>query len=133
MNTTSEKIIIKLVLQYATQMNEIEAYAHTIKQDFAEYQVLYKNIFDKYVTQKKRVYGGNGDCYGNPTKYDSIDKAVETTVTFKTKNRAEVYFKTENDFNAEYLFIVLFQKGEWKIDSYKLKWYNAEKWTNMLL
>lgn len=133
MNTTSEKTIIELVLQYATQMNAIETHAHATQQDFTEYQAAYKVIFDKYVTEKKRVYGGKGDCYGDPTKYDGIETATETLVTFKTKSKAEVYFKTENDFDAEYLFILLNQKGEWKIDSYKEKWYNAEKWTNRLL
>lgn len=133
MSTQLEETIIELVLQYATQMNLIEDEAFKKQQDFLEYQAAYKTIFDKYTTEKKRVYGGNGDSYGNPTTYDGIENALESAVTFKTKSRAEVYFKTSNSFDAEYLFIVLFQKKEWKIDSYKYKWYNNEKWTNGLL
>lgn len=124
--------LIKLVLEYTTQMNEIESKYFKSK-DFDGYGKEYTKIFEKYCTNKKRAYGGRADSFGEPTKYDGIEKSINHNTELKTKSRAEVYFKTKNNFDAEYLFIVLKKSGEWKIDSYKRKWFGAEKWTNELL
>ena len=89
-------------------------------------------IFQKYCTNKKRSYGGKANSYGIPTKYDGIESYIEKKIDLKNKNRMEVYFKTNNQFKAEYLFVVLRSKKLWRIDSVKDKWYNKEKWNTII-
>jgi hypothetical protein len=119
-----------LVLDYASQQNKIER--DICKKDeaqpdeyfFPQYKKRYLPVFEAYCSKKKRVYGGKADSYGSPAKYDGIENYTEYSVELKNKNRAEVYFKTDNDFDAEYLFIVVRQSGVWRIDNYKNRWYN---------
>ena len=131
--------LISLVLEYTSIMNKIESdidskSAEEPKKDFfPEFKERYLPVFEKYCSDKRRVYGGQANSYGNPTKFDGIEKNIEKSVELKNKNRAEVYFKTDNDFDAEYLFIVLRKNGTWRIDSAKDRWYNNEKWKSVLL
>ncbi len=129
----------QMVLEYSTQMNELELkYSELDEKNtnidyFLAYKKEYFPIFEKYCTNKKRAYGGRGDNFGSPAQYDGIENSVESKVEIKTKSRAEVYFKTNNNFKAEYLFVVLKKSGEWKIDNVKYKWYEKEKWDTMHL
>ncbi len=131
--------LINSVLEYATQMNTLELSFSKLddenpeKDYFPEYKKKYLHIFKKYCTDKKRSYGGQGDSYGEPAQYDGIENSIEQKTELKTKSRAEVYFKTKNSFDAEYLFVLLKKSGEWKIDSAKYKWYKQEKWKTLHL
>jgi hypothetical protein len=101
---------------------------------FDEFRKLLEPLYETYVTNKQRVYGGpKGYSFGFPPKFDGIENPVEANVELKNKNRAEVYFKTETDFEDEYLFVMLRKADEWKIDSYKVRMYGEEKWDNKIL
>ena len=98
--------LVSLVLEYASTMNRIEMEIF-LKQEaggistsdlFEEYEKKYLPVFTAYCSEKKRVYGGRASSFGCPTKFDGIEKYIEANVVFKNSNRAEVYFKTENDF-----------------------------------
>ncbi len=131
--------LINSVLEFASKMNELERdivekdEKNPEKDHFKEYKDKYLPIFHKYCTDKKRAYGGKADSYGTPTHYDGIEKAIDQKVVFKTKNRAEVYFKTNNDFDAEYLFVVLRKNETWKVDNVKYKWFGSDKWKPKIL
>jgi hypothetical protein len=131
--------IFNHVMEFATKMNHLENKFASINKknpgtvSFEDFNNEYAEIFTPYCTEKKRAYGGQGVCFGIPTKYDRVENYIERSIELKNKNRAEVYFKTNNNFNAEYLFIVLRKEDEWKIDSYKERRFNGEKWTNKLL
>ncbi len=134
-----ERDLIDLVLAFGSKMNELEL--EIVKKDesnpnkdfFEEYKNKYQLIFKQYCSDKKRVYGGKAVSYGIPTRYDGIETAIEKTVTLKKRNRAEVYIKTTNNFDAEYLFIVLKQNNSWKVDNVKYKWWGNEKWKPQIL
>ena len=134
-----EKHLADLVLEFASKMNAIEREIVELDEKnpdedyFDEYERKYLAIFREYCTDKKRTYGGNADSYGSPSKYDGIENFIEQKTTIKNKNRAEVYYKTNNDFEAEYLFVVLRKNGIWKIDNAKYKWYGNEKWQSMII
>ncbi|MFV0594124.1 NTF2 fold immunity protein [Shewanella sp.] len=86
-------------------------------------------LFDGFCTDKPRVYGGKvRNCFGFPSKFNGCDHPLELQVSFKNKNRAEIYIKTNTPFEDEYLFIVLKKADEWRIDSYKNRRYGNEKW-----
>ena len=132
--------LINFVQEFATKRNTYEKYVH--EQDetnhkidwFDEFRKLLEPLYDTYVTDKKRAYGGAKECsFGSPPKFDGIENPVETSVELKNKNRAEVYFKTESMFKDEYLFVVLQKANEWKIDSYKNRTLGREKWNNAIL
>lgn len=110
--------LVSLVLEYASTMNRIEMEIF-LKQEaggistsdlFEEYEKKYLPVFTAYCSDKKRVYGGRASSFGCPTKFDGIEKYIEANVVFKNSNRAEVYFKTENDFDAKYLFVLVRKK-----------------------
>lgn len=134
-----ENHLIQLTLDYGSQMNELEKdICEKDEKDpttnyFDEYKKRYKPIFESYCTDKKRVYGGQANSFGIPTKYDGIEDAIEKSVLLKNKNRAEVYFKTNNDFKAEYLFVVLRKNDVWKIDSVKYRFYDKGNWKTQIL
>lgn len=101
---------------------------------FEEFSKLVTPLFDAYCTDKQRVYGGkNPGTFGFPQKFNGIETPVDTSVAFKNKNRAEVYFKTETKFKDEYLFVMLRKANQWRIDSYKGRRYGSEKWDNKIL
>jgi hypothetical protein len=106
-----KKYISALIIEYTSIMNNIEndinkkSETYPQKDFFPEYSEKYFPIFKKYCTDKKRVYGGNADSYGDPTKFDGIENFTESNIEIKNANRIEAYFKTKNDFNAEYLFM----------------------------
>ena len=156
-----KNFLIKMVQVYGTTWNEHETYVRTqsdaqeeeMKAKFAndvdkfawqkvkppvdwfdEFTKLLAPLFDKYVTEKKRVYGGSvRRSFGFPSKFNGIENPIETNVELKNKNRAEVYFKTETKFKDEYLFVLLRKSDEWRIDSYKGRRYGNEKWDNQIL
>lgn len=74
---------------------------------FKEYRLLYEPIFNAFVSDKKRVYGGKAGSFGYPTKFDGIEEYVEKEVNLKTKGRAEVIFRTNNIFKADYQLIII--------------------------
>ena len=132
--------LVSLVLGYASTMNRIETEIF-LKQEaggistsdlFEEYEQKYLPVFTAYCSDKKRVYGGRAGSFGCPTKFDGIEKCIEANVVFKNSNRAEVYFKTENDFDAKYLFVLVRKKGLWRIDNAKERWFNGS-WRNIIL
>ena len=131
--------LIGIALEYATAMNAIErdiaaqSAANREEDFFPAFEARYRPVFEAYTTSKRRVWGGQADVYGTPSKFDGIETATESTATLKNKNRAEVYFKTDNVFKAEYLFVLLQEAGEWKIDNAKYRWYNAAKWSPLIL
>ena len=152
--------LIKMVQVYGTTWNEHETYVLTqskaqkearptfdndtdkfawLKENpqvdwFDEFSKLVAPLFDKYVTEKKRVYGGRVQrSFGFPSQFNGIENPIETSVELKNKNRAEVYFKTETKFKDEYLFVLLRKSNEWRIDSYKGRRYGGEKWDNKIL
>ena len=47
---------------------------------FPEYKEKYLGIFNKYCTNKKRSYGGQGDSYGEPAQYDGIEDSIEQKI-----------------------------------------------------
>jgi hypothetical protein len=128
-----------LVLDYASQMNTIEndickkEDAEPEKDFFPKFKQRYLPVFEAYCSDKKRSYGGQADSYGSPSKFGGIENFVEYSVELKNKNRAEVYFKTTNDENAEYLFVLLRNNKVWRIDNYKDRWYGKEKWRSGIL
>lgn len=132
--------LVSLVLEYASTMNRIEMEIF-LKQEaggistselFEEYEQKYLPVFKTYCSDKKRAYGGRADSFGCPTKFDGIEKYIEANAVLKNSNRAEAYFKTENDFNAEYFFVVVRKKGLWRIDNAKERWFNGS-WRNIIL
>ncbi len=129
----------QMVLEYASQMNELELKYIEIDgrnpdmDIISAYRKEYFPIFEKYCTDKERICGGKGSGFGSPPRYDSIENPVESNVEVKTESSAEVYFKTNNRFKAEYLFVVLKESGEWKIDAAKYKRYEKEKWDTLCL
>jgi len=138
-DTDLQNELINSALEYATQMNALELRFSKLDDEnpgtdyFPEYKEKYLGIFNKYCTNKKRSYGGQGDSYGEPAQYDGIEDSIKQKMELKTKSRAEVYFKTKNAFDAEYLFVLLKKSGDWKIDSAKYKWYKQEKWDTLHL
>ncbi len=134
-----KKYLIALVVEYTSTMNEIENYvnkksdAEPRKDFFPEFRKRYLPIFDLYCSDKKRVYGGKANSYGIPTKFDGIENSSEQSVEIKNKNRAEAYFKTQNDFDAEYWFVLVRKNDVWRIDNAKYRWYGNEKWNPMIL
>lgn len=134
-----KKYLIDFVLEFGSKMNELEreivekAESNPGKDYFEEYEKKYLPIFQEYCTDKKRIYGGKSDSYGIPTRYDGIESSIEKTITIKNRNRAEVYFKTTNNFEAEYLFVVLRKNDLWRIDNVKYKWWKSEKWKSQIL
>ncbi len=134
-----EKYLINFVLEFGSKMNALEREINEKsdnnpgKDYFEEFGEKYLPIFQEYCSNKKRAYGGKADSYGIPTRYDGIENAIEKKATIKNRNRVEVYFKTPNDFDAEYLFVALRKNDIWKIDSLKYKWYGNEKWKPQIL
>ncbi len=128
-----------MVLEYASKINELQNRCMKLEHEepdanhFPAYKKEYFPLFEKYCTDKKRLSGGKAGSFSFPPKYDGIEEAVEKSVELKHKSRAEVYFKTQNYFKSEYLFVVLKKGGEWKIDNYKERRYGKEKWENGIL
>lgn len=132
-----------LVLEYAGTMNRIEMETFLkseSKEDstsdlFEEYKAKYLPVFTAYCSDRKRVYGGKASAFGCPTQFDGIEEHVESDVVLKNANRAEVYFKTTNYQEAEYLFVVVRKKGLWRIDSAKERTYKGlyRPWHSMIL
>ena len=137
--TELKNYLINFVLEFCSKMNELEreivekAESNPGKDYFPEYRNRYLPIFEEYCSDKKRVYAGKADSYGEPTQYDGIENSIEQNTELKTKSRAEVYFKTQNSFDAEYLFVVLRKNNEWRVDSFKLRWFGNEKWDSGIL
>ena len=131
--------LTSLVLEYASTMNKIEEEICLKEQNqpekdfFPEFKKLYLPVFEKYCSEKRRIYGGKADSFGIPTKFDGIEKHTECSVDLKNKNRAEVYFKTDNDEDAEYLFVLFRKSNIWRIDNAKVRWYEEEKWDTVIL
>ncbi|WP_118975306.1 NTF2 fold immunity protein [Taibaiella koreensis] len=136
-----EHHLVAIARAYAIAMNEIEnrifelaqADSRGLKDYFEEYRKLYQPVFLEYATGKKRVYGGQANSYGRPTRYDGINEETNGKTTLKSPNRAEVHFETANAFHAEYLFVLLKEAGVWKIDNVKYKWYHAPKWSPLTM
>ncbi|QQS03882.1 MAG: hypothetical protein IPK50_16500 [Fibrobacterota bacterium] len=122
-------------------MNELEIRIFETKDNyrangvdiFEEFRKEYNPIFLRYATGKKRVYGGQANSFGKPTRYDGILIETDGQATLKSKTKAEVYFKTKNSFAAEYLFVLQKEDDEWRIDSVKHKRYNSEKWNKHIM
>jgi NTF2 fold immunity protein len=140
-STDIEKNIIQIAKEYAIKMNDIENRILELKENnsdnkidyFEEYKKQYNPVFQHYSTNKKRVYRGQANSYGKPTKYDGINEETNGQISFKSSSKAEVYFKTNNVFKAEYLFVLLKESDVWKIDNVKFKWYNNEKWKSNIM
>ena len=91
-------------------------------------------LFDDFCTEKQRVYGGKvRNSFGFPSKFNGCDHPLEVQITLKSKSRAEIYIKTNTNFEDEYLFIALKKADEWRIDSYKNRRYGNEKWSVQIL
>lgn len=136
-----ETHLIHIARSYAVKMNEIEIRIFEIYENdktgltesFAAYKAQYDPVFQQYATSKRRVYGGQANSYGRPAKYDGITTETAARATVKSKSKAEVYFQTDNQFSAEYLFVLHKEGEEWKIDNVKYKWYNNEKWSPLIM
>lgn len=137
-----KKYLLSMALYYGSKMNEIENYIYKSSKEnkgkqgfdsFGEFRKLYLPVFEAFASDKKRVYGGQANSFGFPSKYDGIENSTETFVTPKNKNRAEVYFKTNNNFEAEYLFVLVRKNNLWKIDNIKDRWYGNEKWSSTIM
>lgn len=141
LSSNVENEIIHIAQQFSIKMNEIETFIHESSNSnkdsetnyFDEYNKLYQPIFLEFATSKKRVYGGQANSFGKPTRYDGINSETIGIANVKSKNKAEVYFKTENMFKAEYLFVLHLESEAWKIDNVKYKWYNNEKWKPLIM
>lgn len=140
-NSQLEYQLIQIVKDFAIKMNEIENYIfESVKSNprsdidiFIEYKKLFNPVFKNYVTSKKRVIGGHANSYGRPTKYDGIVNETLGQVTLTSNCKAEIYFKTESNFKAEYLFTLYIEEDNWKIDNVKYKWFNKEKWKPLIM
>lgn len=140
-NDILEKFLIQRVKEFATKMNELEIRIFERKEEykangidvFEEFRKEYDPIFLRYATSKKRVYGGQASSFGKPTRYDGIMFETEGQATLKSKTKAEVYFKTKNNFDAEYLFVLQKEGEEWMVDNVKHKRYNSEKWNKHIM
>ncbi|MCW3463020.1 RhsIA family immunity protein [Chitinophaga nivalis] len=140
-NADVENHLIQIAKAYATAMNELENQMMALQKNdqagtidyFAVYRKAYDPVFQQYATDKRRVYGGKATSYGYPPKYDGITAETAGQVNFKSKRKAEVYFKTANNFDAEYLFVLHKEGDDWKIDNVKYKWYNNEKWSSLIM
>lgn len=152
-----EQEVTKIIIDYATEYNELEEkymqkrieeeekiklqvdeeeYPYAKRTDwFEEFSREFNPIWDKYITDKKRVYGGvNRKSIGYPRKYKGIEVGkITSKVTIKTKNKVEVSIVTEGDFYNEYLFILIKKSVIWKIDSYKQRSSGHSKWNNQIL
>jgi hypothetical protein len=150
--SVKEKQINKLVNQYKYNVNVLQTilnqniknirnfvrsmYDRTrvrTKKYFVAYKKQYNPVFQQYTTSKKRVYGGQANSYGRPTRYDGIVIETIGQVNLKSKSRAEVYFKTDSNVKAEYLFILLKESDSWKINNVKYKWFNNDKWKSLIM
>lgn len=140
-NASLEDHLVHIARTYAVKMNEIESRIFELaeadiesgKDYFDDYKKEYQPVFQQYATSKKRVYGGRADSYGQPTRYDGITATIPGKAILKTKGRAEIYFETGSDFEAEYLFVLLKEDDEWKIDNVKYKWYRNPKWGALIM
>lgn len=134
--------LLSMALYYGSRMNQIENHIYKLSEqnkgkqgfdDFGEFRKLYLPVFESFASDKKRVYGGKANSYGFPSKYDGIENSIERTITLKNKNKAEIYFKTTNNFDAEYLFIIIRKNNKWRIDNIKDRWYGNEKWNSIIM
>lgn len=122
-------------------MNELEIRIYEMNKNgtpdgmdiFKEFRKEYDPIFQQYATSKKRVYGGQATSFGKPTNYDGIEMNTVGQVTLKSKNKAEVYFKTTTNLDTEYLFVLCKDGSEWKIDNVKCRRYKLEKWKKHIM
>jgi len=137
-----KEYLLSIALYYGSKMNEIENHIYKLSEenrekqdfdDFSEFRKLYLPVFEAFASDKKRVYGGKADSFGYPSKYDGIENSIESSVSLKNKNRAEAYFKTTNNFDAEYLFVLVRKNNLWRIDNIKDRWYNSEKWGSVIM
>lgn len=136
-----ENHLIHIARSYAVKMNEIENQIYEMQENdkagitdcFTAYKAQYDPVFQQYTTSKRRVYGGQANSFGRPTNYDGITATTTAQATVKSKSKAQVYFQTTNQFNAEYLFVLHREGDEWKIDNVKYKWYNSEKWSALIM
>lgn len=137
-----KKYLLSMALYYGSKMNEIENHISLLDEQhrgeqgfniFDEFRKLYLPVFEAFASDKKRVCGGKANSFGSPSKYDGIENSTETSVTLKNKNRAEIYFKTNNNFDAEYLFVLVRKNNLWRIDNIKDRWYNNEKWDTTIM
>jgi hypothetical protein len=136
-----QNTIIQFAKDFALKMNAIEKRIVELDKNntdgtidcFAVYKKEYNPVFQQYTTTKKRAYGGQANSFGEPTKYDGIEKNTVGQLNPKTKSRVEVVFKTDNSVKAEYLFVVLKKKEGWRIDNAKYKWNNALIWKSLYM
>jgi hypothetical protein len=136
-----QNTIIQFAKDFALKMNAIEKRIVELDKNntdgtidcFAVYKKEYNPVFQQYTTTKKRAYGGQANSFGEPTKYDGIEKNTVGQLNPKTKSRVEVVFKTDNSVKAEYLFVVLKKKEGWRIDNAKYKWNNAPIWKSLIM
>ncbi|MBK9577514.1 MAG: hypothetical protein IPO40_10585 [Fibrobacteres bacterium] len=140
-NSAIENHLIQTAKEFAVKMNELETRIFEIDrirdddgvETFKEFRNEYIPIFQQFATSKRRVYGGQANSFGKPTRYDGIKNETEGRADLKSSAKAEVYFKTGNIFEAEYLFVFRKENGEWKIDNVKHKRYKQEKWDMLIM
>lgn len=131
--------LVELVYEYACKINALErdifekANANEENDYFPEFKERYEPIFTAFCTEKRRARGRFANAYGSPTRFDGIENALEKKVRSKAKSKAEIYFRTQNSFNAEYLFVVLEENGVWRIDGVRERWYNSRNWRKAIL
>lgn len=97
---------------------------------------IYRSIFQRYATEKTRKYGGPDapPSAGFPTKYSGITSDTRADVEVKSKSRIEVTFDGHTSVNDGFTrFIILRVGDEWRIDSFKYKFEDEEKWINGIL
>ena len=97
---------------------------------------MYRSIFQRYATEKTRKYGGPDAplSAGFPTKYSGIKSDTKACVEVKSKSRIEVTFDGHTSVNDGLTrFIILRVGDEWRIDSFKYKFEDEEKWINGIL
>ena len=160
MQTGIESQAVELARNYSLQMNAWEqafeqewrahsdTYVHRASEEImAQYRELdeairnrhreiYRSIFQRYVTAKTRKYGGPDAplSAGFPTKYSGIKPDTRADVEIKSKSRIEVTFNGHTSVNDGLTrFIILRVGDEWRIDSFKYKFEDEEKWINGIL
>ena len=140
--------VINIVISYAEEMNEWEhkmyllsrkEYGEVINHEedrkiipkvtLKEYEKIYYEIFEKYCTSKKRVYGGFPSSFERHGQYRGINKKSIVSSNIINKKRIEVIANGGVYPGNKFLFVLMFKNNEWKIDSAKTQLEEGDEWS----
>ena len=84
----------------------------------------------EHCTVKKRAYVDGLLSYSRPPTYEDVVGANVLGAAAVTAKKVHLDF---GDSQMQYRFVVVFAKGEWRIDSLKWRDHESRPWTNGLI